>query len=295
MSLVSFVKIKKESAVKKYIENSLNLINYKIPHKIRNVVIKPNLCYYWDYSTGLTTDPHFVSALIEVLRSHLSSNVNFSIVESDASAMRCNKVFKILGYERLFQKNDVSLVNLSKDQTNRVKVKSGKLTLFFDVPQTIQSADLKINVPKIKYTTPPIQLTCALKNIYGCNPYPRKFVYHRIFAPVIVGLNKVMKFDLVIVDGNIVGNIGLETRKMGLIMASRDPVAVDAAAAEILGLKVNSIRYLMLAAKEGIGNPCFISRGDSISFFKAIYPRMSAKSNIANKLYKIINLVKKGK
>ena len=67
MSLVSFVKIQKdlEYPMKQAISESLRLIDYSFDKTVRKVVIKPNLCYYWDCSTGQTTEPRFVSELIQ--------------------------------------------------------------------------------------------------------------------------------------------------------------------------------------------------------------------------------------
>lgn len=251
MSIVSIVKTSENTkdSVKKAINQSLNLIDYRWKHGIKNVVIKPNLCYYWDYSTGQTTDPKFVASIIELLRENVSPDVNISIIESDASAMVCKYAFKMLGYEKIAEKYNVKLVNLSKDPFNPAKVTVEGKIFQFTVPETIQRADLKINVPKIKYTVRGIELTCALKNIYGCNPHPKKFKYHKILAETIIALNKLMKFDLCIIDGNIVS--GIAPRKLGLVMASQDPVAVDVVAAEIAGLNPKKIKYLQLAEKRG--------------------------------------------
>lgn len=73
LSIVSFVQIN-ESDIKKAIEHSLNLINYDFPNSIKNIVIKPNMCYYWDYSTGQTTDQNFVATLIQLPRNKISQN-----------------------------------------------------------------------------------------------------------------------------------------------------------------------------------------------------------------------------
>ena len=109
--------------------------------------------------------------LIEVLREKISQRTNISIVESDASAMKCKYAFKILGYEKLSQDYNVNLVNLSEDATKKVETCAGDYKLKLQIPQTIQNADLKINIPKIKYSDPNVKITCALKNIFGCNPY----------------------------------------------------------------------------------------------------------------------------
>ena len=289
MSLVSFVKIGREHRMRKAIQDSLDLIRYKLPTNIKNVAIKPNLCYYWDYTTGQTTDPKFVAALVDLIHDQISPNVNISIVESDASAMKCKHAFKILGYEKLAKQYRINLVNLSEDKTNSVKVVVGDQTFRFKVPQTIQNAHLRVNIPKIKYSIKRIKITCALKNIFGCNPYPQKFKYHRRLDEAIAALNKVMRFDLCIVDGNIVS--GVQPRRLGLVMASQDPVAIDVAAAEIAGVNPRSIKYIMLAYREGIGNISFTPKGMSPDYFKARYPGKGAWYKLMTKAYNLVHTI----
>lgn len=286
MSLVSFVKVEKEAEIKKGILDALDLIQYKLPTNIKSVVIKPNMCYYWDYTTGQTTDPKFVAALIDLIREKISPDTDISIVESDASAMKCKYTFKMLGYEKLSQNRDVKLVNLSEDKCDDVEVTVGNQSFRLTVPWTIRDANLKINIPKIKYTFEKIKLTCALKNIFGCNPYPKKFKYHSKIEEAIVALNKAMKFDLCIIDGNVVS--GAKPRKIGLVMASKDPVAIDAAAAKIAGINPKTIKYLQLAAKEGIGHTNFIQKGIPLDYFKARYPRKGIQKKLMGKAYGLI-------
>jgi len=288
MSLVSFVKIQEDTinSFKKAIIDSLDLIGYSFTKGTENVVIKPNMCYYWDYTTGETTDPRFVAALIEVIREKFSPRTNISIVESDASAMKCKYAFKMLGYEKLSQDYKVNLVNLSEDTTKTVEAYAGGYKLKLQIPQTIQNADLKINIPKIKYSVPKVKMTCALKNIFGCNPYAKKFKYHSRIGEVIVAINKALKFDLCIMDGNIVS--GVQPRRLGLLMASKDPVAIDAAAAKIAGINPKTIRYLQLAAKEGLGTTKFIQKGIPIDYFKAMYPRKGIQNKLMKQAYELI-------
>jgi uncharacterized protein (DUF362 family) len=280
MSLVSLVKIQK-AQFKKAILDSLRLIDYDFPHRVQNIVIKPNMCYYWDYSTGHTTDPKFVACLIDVLREQISPNVNIAVVESDASAMKCKHAFKMLGYDDLARRWKVSLVNLSQEKSEKIIARVGKYSLNLQVPQIIKNADLRINVPKIKYSMREIKISCALKNVFGCNPYPRKFVYHHRLEEVIVAVNKAMKFDLCIFDGNIVA--GAQTRKLGLVMASTDPVALDSIAAHIVGVNPKTVRYLQLASREGLGKTAFIPRGVTWEYFGARFPRRG----ISSKFYSI--------
>ena len=275
MSLVSLVKFDEQSmSLQETIEKSLSLINFQFNPKIQKIAIKPNMCYYWDHSTGETTDPKFVSALIDVIRKSTSQKVEISVVESDASAMKCKYAFRMLGYEKMTKEKGVKLVNLTNDQAQKISVNVGNKTHQFSIPKTIADADILIDVPKIKYMTM-VKLTCALKNIYGCNPYPQKYKYHKWLDETIVSLNKIMKPDLCIIDGIIVK--GITILKLGLIMASTDPVAIDAAASEIAGINPHSVKYLELASKERIGNINFIPKGEPLENFKKLYPRKNMK------------------
>jgi uncharacterized protein (DUF362 family) len=191
----------------------------------------------------------------------------------------------MLGYEILAKKYDVNLVNLSEDPYEMVPVTAGKCTFKIMVPKTIQDADLKINLPKIKYTMEPIKLTCALKNIFGCNPYPKKFKYHPKLGEAIVAINKAMKFNLHIIDGIVVS--GIQPRRLGLVMASTDPVAIDTAAAKIASLNPKTIKYLQLAKKEGLGNNTFIPKGEPLEYFKSQYPKKNMRTKLMSKAYTI--------
>jgi len=278
MSLVGLVECKTRDVdlIKKAIREAFNLIDYSFP-EAKKIVIKPNMCYYWDWSTGQTTDPLFVAALIGLLREEISSDVEISIVESDASAMKCKYAFKYLGYEKLAKDCNVDLVNLSVVEAEKTTVKVVDEVFEFSVPKIIRDADLCVNVPKMKYMSF-TKISAALKNIYGCNPYPKKFEYHSELDKVIVALNKVMPFDLHVLDGLTV--CGSKTLRLGLVMVSQDPIAVDAVAATIMGVNPKSVVHLRLAEKEGLGKTSFVVKGASIDYFRKRFPRkgLSEKS-----------------
>jgi len=271
--------------MKKAIEDSLNLIDYKFQKKIRKIAIKPNMCYYWDYSTGQTTDPKFVATIIEILREKISPNVNISIVESDASAMKCKYAFKFLGYKKIAEQYRVKLINLSEAKAEPVNVTVKDQNFNFMIPQIIKDTDLRINIPKIKYMKP-TTISCALKNIFGCNPYPKKFEYHSKLSETIVALNKIMQFNLCILDGIIVP--GSQISRLGLVMASRDPVAMDTAAATIIGANPKSVEHIVLARKEGIGKASFIAKGMNPNYFKDKYPTKNFTDKVMTLGYRLV-------
>jgi uncharacterized protein (DUF362 family) len=285
MSLVGLAECKTRNvdSIKKAIREAFSLIDYSLP-KAEKIVIKPNMCYYWDWSTGQTTDPLFVVALIGLLREEISSDVEIYIVESDASAMRCKYAFKYLGYEKLAKDYNVNLVNLSEVEAEKVTVKVEDEVFEFSVPRIVRDADLCVNVPKMKYMFF-TKISAALKNIFGCNPYPKKFEYHSKLDKVIVGLNKVMSFDLHVLDGLTV--CGSKTLRLGLVMASQDPVAIDAVAAKIMGVNPRSVFHLRLAEKEGLGKTSFFVKGVDIDYFRRRFPRRSFSEKVIALGYRV--------
>ena len=62
-SLVSLVRANGSEDLAKSVDHAVGLLDFKIAGSVRSVVVKPNLCYYWDASTGYTTDPRLVSGV----------------------------------------------------------------------------------------------------------------------------------------------------------------------------------------------------------------------------------------
>lgn len=270
-SKVSLVKVENNGAdLKKSVSEALRLIDFNMPSSVNNVVIKVNLCYYWNASTGQTTDPLLVSALIDYLRERCGSDVEIKLAEADASAMQTKYAFPLLGYTRLAKQKRVQLLNLSEDavKENEIQVNGNKIVL--KVPQTLVQSDLFINMPKLKVMRA-THITCAMKNLFGAIAYPRKVRYHPLLAETIVGINKVLKPHLNVVDG-IVG-LGDYPIKLNLLIAGQSTFAVDYVAAQIMGYKPSKIKFLNLAIKEQQGNPKDINIiGEEIETFRKDFP-----------------------
>jgi uncharacterized protein (DUF362 family) len=249
---------------------ALRLIDFKANGFVESVVIKPNLCYYWDADTGQTTDPRVVAGLIDYVR-EAYGDVDIKIVEADASAMRTKLAFKVLGYEKLAIEKDVELFNLSKDVLVDETVKVNGREFSFKVPQVLLDSDLFINVPKLKVMKT-VKITCAMKNIFGCIGSPRKVAYHKFLNEAIVGINKILRPQLTIVDGIVA--LGRYPAKLDLLMAGTDPFAVDLVASKIMGYKPLNVKFLKIALNEGLGNPKNVTvRGEKISEFAKIFPK----------------------
>jgi uncharacterized protein (DUF362 family) len=120
-------------------------------------------------------------------------------------------------------------------------------------------------------------MTCALKNMFGCNAVQKKSIYHKTLSEAIVGLNKIMRTSLVVADGLVVN--GKYTKRLNLVMASENVVAADAAASRLLGINPKSVKQLSLASRESLGELDFVPVGD-FDYFKRNFPRKGMKENL---------------
>ena len=278
MAKVTIASVKNQpfssSEIDSTVESAIDSLNYDFSN-IKNVVIKPNLCYYWNSSTGETTDGRVVCAVIKYIRKKIGNDVNVTVAEADASAMRTKFAFSILGYDELCQKNNVALKNLSEGKVVERTVKVGKTDMTLPFNDVLLNADLVINVPKLK-THNFIGVTCAMKNIFGSISKPRKYTYHNNIVNVIVAANKIVQSDIVVVDGLIVR--GSCPKKLGVIMAGDNPLSTDFVAAKAMSFNPKKVPYLNLAAKEKVGeteNISIIEDGVKLAEVKKNFPHYS--------------------
>ncbi len=251
------------------LDKLLHTINFDFKRKLGRVAIKPNLCFYFTPTAGETTDPRLVEALIDLLRKYNLSE-DICIVESDATAMRLDHCFKMLNYELLSTRKGVKLINLSKDTLVQSESTDPFLSQISLPNLLVNDIDYFITMPKLKLHTI-TGLTCALKNQFGCIPAKRKVVYHEKINKILPYVNKILSPDLVIVDSLICQ--GKTPKKLNLLMAGYDPVAVDFVAAKIAGLNPKRIKHITESEKMGVGSTEVKILGDDLNHFAKAFPR----------------------
>jgi len=272
-SVVSLVHVQGSEGknIKDSISKALELIGFKLDCAVKSVIVKPNLCYYWDAYTGYTTDPRVVAGLIDYIREFCGEYVYIRIAEADATAMRTKYAFKVLGYEKLAKEKNVELFNLSEDTLIEKAVKVNNREIKFKVPRILLTSDLFINVPKLKIMRA-TKITCAMKNIFGCIGTPRKIIYHKFLSEAIVGINKILRPHLTVVDGIVA--LGRLPTKLNMIMAGTDPFAVDWIASKIMGYRPSTIKFLRIAINEKLGDPKSLSvKGEDVTKFAKDFPK----------------------
>ncbi len=215
------------------------------------VVIKPNLCTAEPEKLEMSnTDPRITAAVCEVL---LTRAGRIYLGESDGLREKAWDSFQVNGYGELARKLGVELVSFSESPCVKVNCPpAGEIEL----PRVILEADAFITLPVLK-THALTYFTGSLKNQWGCLPQYNRILLHKYLDPLLATLHGVLKPKLAIMDG-IVGMEGRgptngKARRMDLILASRDGVALDATAMRLVGLDPQRARHIVMAAEQGLG------------------------------------------
>jgi uncharacterized protein (DUF362 family) len=215
------------------------------------IALKPNLVNATKSEKGATTDPEIVKGVIEYLQARGFDNL--MIIEGSWVGADTEKAFEVCGYQKLARDYEISLYNLKNDNF----IKKSYQGLEIEIAEKALNADYLINLPVLKGHCQ-TNITCTLKNLKGCISDSEKRKFHRqgLHQPIAY-LNKLLKQDLIIVDG-IYGDLDFEEGgnpvKMNRIIAAQDPVLVDSYAAELLGYSTAEIEYIEIAAQIGVGS-----------------------------------------
>lgn len=228
-----------------------NLNIQEFVDKNAKIGIKPNLILAKPSSSGATTSPEMVAAVIEYLQSKQFNNI--CILEGSWVGDRTSSAFKVCGYEDISKKYNVPLYDLQKDTYKEYNVNGVKI----NVCDKVMDIDFLINMPVLKGHCQ-TYITCALKNLKGCIPNTEKRKFHTMgLHKPIAYLNKIVRNGLIIVDG-LIGDLNFEEGgnpvQMNRIMAGVDPVLMDSYVAELMGYDANAISYIEIADKIGVGS-----------------------------------------
>lgn len=97
-------------------------------------------------------------------------------------------------------------------------------------------------------------MTGALKNLFGLLPDPMRILYHWALDEVIAALTDIWFGRMAVVMDGIVamegdGPIYGRPVQMGLLLCSRNPIALDTVAARLMGIDPARVRHIGLAAE----------------------------------------------
>jgi len=251
-SAVSIIKIKYDfyEALKQAVE----LIGGAEVDSNSKVLIKPNIMVEAYSYLAMTTNPKVVKALIEYLIGRGVKKENIAIAEQ-VQYGEFEKAIKKTGIGELAKDSGVKLVDLSK--TEFVEKESGGFK--FSISKEVFDNDVIINVPVMK-THLLLGISGALENmtrVISAEDYKIIEKEPAKAMEAIAHLHKVLPNYFTVGDASIgmQGNGPLkygEPAFLNMILASKDPVALDKVFQEIGLLKKSE--HVETAGKLGIGS-----------------------------------------
>lgn len=216
-----------------------------------SVVIKPNLCTERpDMIHCANTSLSVLRAVCKVVRER---TVNVTIVESDGARYPAEAAFENTGVYKMAAELGCKVLNLSKDTL--VDVPDARMA-GFGMSKTWLEADCFITLPVLK-THATTVFTGSLKNQWGCIPRYDRILLHKHLHELIVEVNRLRPVSLALMDGLV----GMQGRgpingypiDLNVLLASRDPVAVDATGMRLIGLDPLTSQHVLHAESIGLG------------------------------------------
>ena len=216
-----------------------------------SVVIKPNLCTERpEMIPCANTSLSVLRAVCQVIRERTA---NVTIVESDGARYAAEAAFENTGVYKMAAELGCKVMNLSKDTL--VDVPDARMS-GFGMSKTWLEADCFITLPVLK-THATTVFTGALKNQWGCIPRFDRILLHKHLHELIVEVNRLRPVTLALMDGLV----GMQGRgpingypiDLNVLLASRDPVALDATGMRLLGLDPITSQHVVHAESIGLG------------------------------------------
>jgi uncharacterized protein (DUF362 family) len=214
------------------------------------IIIKPNLTNA--DGPPVTTNVAAAEAVYQYCKAHCKAKI--AIGEGCGSGTT-EESYQTNGYSKLAKKYGIPLFDFNQEKTVLVKNKDALQLKEFHIPKIAQEAFI-ISLPILKdhsFT----KTTVAMKNMFGIAPEPfycGSWNKSKLHSPSthksVVDVCLYKKPDLCVVDA-VVALTGMHLsgrrKKLGLILAGFDPVAVDAVGSELLGHNPEKIEYLRLS------------------------------------------------
>jgi uncharacterized protein (DUF362 family)/ferredoxin len=223
----------------------------------RRVLVKPNCLMAAAPERAVTTHPSLVRALVRALRRRGAAVT----VGDNPGARAYGAARASFAAAGLLEAAEGAYEDIgSRTAVAPLAFGSSRRAI---VSAAVLEADWLVTVPKLK-THCLTLLTGAVKNHYGILAGAEKARLHREapsgarFAAALAAVCAVRPPDLAVMDAVVAmegdGPSHGRPREVGLVLASPDPVALDATAARLIGLDPSRVAHLRAAAEAGIGS-----------------------------------------
>jgi len=228
------------------------------------ILLKPNVLLGTDPERCVVTHPSVFTAVALLLKDH---GVKLQYGDSPAALQTSAQAMQKSGLNRIAA--EMNIEHGDFDHGRNVAFSEGISCKQLFLANAVFNSDGLISLPKLK-THGLTRMTGALKNQFGCVPGLVKGEYHaRLpdvydFSKLLVDINRFIKPRLFVMDavyameGN--GPQSGEPKKLGALLFSDDPVALDSIACRIIDLNPDFVPTIVEGVKGGLG----VSSIDSI-------------------------------
>ncbi|QOX63849.1 DUF362 domain-containing protein [Anoxybacterium hadale] len=222
------------------------------------LLLKPNLLNRADVDKAVTTHPTVFEAVAKSLRKTGYEAIVYG--DSPGHPGSVEKTAEFCGIKEVADRFNITLADFSHGKT--VEYTRNRVTRKFELCQGVLDSDAIINLCKMK-THQLERITGAVKNIFGCVYGLNKGAAHakypdaESFAQMLVDLNLLLKARLHIMDAVVAmegnGPASGNPIKMGLILISSDPVALDATFCRLVDLDPKLVPTVYYGQVFGLG------------------------------------------
>ena len=219
----------------------------------RRILLKPNLVEF-EPGTCINTHPLVVHAAYEAFLALGAASVR--IAEGPGHRRNTLDLAEAAGYFGTVPRFEENFTDLNLDEVTRVRP-SGQFSRIkkLYLPNSALRADLLVSIAKMK-THHWVGTTLSMKNLFGVVPsgiygWPKNVLHWAGIDESIADLHNAFSNHFAIVDGivGMEGNGPIQgiPKPVGVLVAGKDPVAVDATCCRIMKIDPMRIRYLQLA------------------------------------------------
>jgi len=220
----------------------------------RSILLKPNLVEF-EPASSINTHPMLVHAAYEAFRAMGAASVR--IAEGPGHRRNTLDLAEAAGYFHTVPDFEDHFVDLNLDEVTRVRptAQFSRIKKLY-LPNSALGADLLVSMAKMK-THHWVGATLSMKNLFGVVPsgiygWPKNVLHWAGIDESIADLHAAFPRHFAIVDGivGMEGNGPIQgtAKHAGVLVAGRDPVAVDATCCRIMRIDPMRIRYLQLAS-----------------------------------------------
>ena len=220
------------------------------------ILLKPNLLTGASPEDCVTTHPAVFEAVARQMR-----DAGADLTYGDSPGFgRTEGVARKAGLVDVAERLEIPVADFTGGR--QISFPDGALIKQWYLANGALDADGIVSLSKMK-THALTRITGAVKNMFGCVPGMRKGEFHarmreaERFSQMLVDLSSALPARLHVMDGVVAmegnGPRSGEPRRMGVLLLSRDPVAVDATFARMIDLDVELVGTCVFGEESGLG------------------------------------------